>query len=116
MPRRRLAKKAYLEFLRDAPSIDGKTPSTGISTHPRSNNHNRLLKSKEVPTAVILRPKKERNLDQDTFETLASQVRKLLPDAWVRRERNSVVAWKRQRKVGIVALFWSVLLGCAVSK
>lgn len=47
---------------------------------------------------------------------LASRVRKLFPDAWIRREGKSVGAWKRQRKISIVALFWTVVLGFAVSK
>ena len=49
-------------------------------------------------------------------KTLASEVRKLFPDAWIRREGKTVGAWQRQRKVSIVALFWTVVLGFAVSK
>lgn len=55
-------------------------------------------------------------MTQTQSKTLASEVRKLFPDAWLRREGKAVGAWKRQRKVSIVALFWTVVLGFAVSK
>jgi hypothetical protein len=47
---------------------------------------------------------------------LAGEVRKLFPDSWILREGKAAGAWQRQRKVSIVALFWTVVLGFAGSK
>lgn len=49
-------------------------------------------------------------------KTLAGEVRKLFPDAWILAEGKAVGAWQRKRKISIVALFWTVVLGFAVSK
>ena len=47
---------------------------------------------------------------------LSRELKSIFGDGWVRRHAEETGAWRRQRKVDIVAFFWSVVLGFAVGR
>lgn len=44
-------------------------------------------------------------------KAVATELRKLFPDSWIRREGRALGAWTRMRSLSIVPLFWTLTLG-----